>query len=157
MRSLLGSAAACLFFIAHTAAAQDAQQNVAAAPPNEASGAAPGTIALELNKLVPADNACHAYILVQNQTPEPLNELKVDVYLFDKQEIILEGVALQFNDVPSERERVVPFELADLACDSIGRVLLNKVLVCTGSGGAPVEGCADRLVTSTRAEASFEH
>lgn len=148
MRSLLRSAACLLLFLTGPALSQETD------PAAEATETA-GTIMLQLNKLEPGENACNAYMVVDNQSPEPLTELKVDVYLFDKQGIVLQGVALQFADVGSEGEMVVPFELPAIACDEIGRVLLNKVLVCTDASGAAVEGCADLLVASSLAEVPF--
>jgi hypothetical protein len=105
---------------------------------------------------MPAENACHAYFVLNNGTGEPLQELQTDVYLFDGEGVILRGVALQFTDIPADRSTVVPFELTDLDCGNIARVLLNKVLVCTGANGAPIDGCADRLAVSTRSPVAFE-
>jgi hypothetical protein len=134
---------------------QEAAAPETAAPP--AAATVDGSILLELNKLVPVEDACHAYVIVNNQRPEALKELKLDVYLFDKRDIIINGIALQFSDVGTGRTRVVPFELPDLSCDDIGRVLLNKVLACTDGSGAPISGCADGLRLSSRAEAKFEY
>jgi hypothetical protein len=132
----------------------------AAAPAGEAAARAPGgagTITIELNKLVPVENVCQAYFLVDNQTPESLDELRVDVYLFDREGVVLRGVALPFLDVRAGRTMVVPFELPDIPCGDIGRVLLNGVLVCTGPGGAEVEACAELLAVRTRADVAFDY
>lgn len=122
----------------------------------EAAAAPEGAIMVELNKLVSTDNACQIYFVVDNRGPEPLKELQVDAYLFSKEGVILRGVALPFTDLRSGRTSVSAFDLPDLACDDVGRVLVNKVLVCTDGEGAPVEGCGDRLTVTSRAEASFQ-
>ena len=129
----------------------------AAGPPPEPADAGPGTITLELNKLVPAENACQAYLVVDNGSPEPLQELKVDVFLFDNDGVVLRGVALQFTDLRAGRTTVVPFDLTELACDDIGRVLLNEVVVCNADGGVPLEDCADKLAVRSRVDATFEY
>ena len=129
----------------------------AAAPGAPVPAAAAGGITLELNKLAQVDNACHAYMILDNQTPERLQDLTVDVYLFDQAGVILRGLALQFADVPPARATVVPFELPDLPCADVSRVLLNKVLTCTRADGAAVDGCADRLGTRTKAQAAFDY
>ena len=161
MRSVLRPAAILLL-----AAGPAFGQETPAAPvnpdaPAAATGAAaagtPGTITLELNKLAASENVCQAYFVVDNQSPHRLQELKVDVYLFDKQDVVLRGVALPFADVRAGRTMVVPFELPDLPCGDIGRVLLNKVLVCTDASGAPVEACADMLAVNTRSDVAFEY
>ena len=152
MRLLLRFAACLPLVLAGPALGQDP----AAEAPETADQAA-GKIILQLNKLELGENACNAYMVVDNQSSEPLKELKIDIYLFDKQGIVLEGVALQFTEVRAEGEMVVPFELPAVACDEIGRVLLNKVLVCTDASGAAVDGCADLLVASSLTDAPFEN
>ena len=124
----------------------------AATEPAEAAG----EISIELNKLESTPNACRGYFVVDNRTPEPIEELQIDVFLFDKEGVILRRVALSFLDVRSGRTKVVLFDLADLACGDVGRLLVNEVLACTDPEGK-VEGCADMVATSTRADAAFEY
>ncbi len=158
----VGPAVAALL-LAATASVSAQQAPAAVADPQPAPAtpaAAPGAeggVALELNKLTQVDNACHAYVVVDNRTPEPLGELTVDVYLFDKAGVILRGLALQFTDLRPARATVVPFELPDLPCGDVSRVLLNKVLTCTRADGSPVEGCGDRLAVSTKTAATFDY
>jgi hypothetical protein len=137
------------------AASPEAPAAPAAAP--GAAAPAAGGLTLELNKLAQVDNACHAYVIVNNQTAEPVGELTVDVYMFDKAGVILRGLALQFTELRPARATVVPFELPDLPCGEISRVLLNKVLTCTKADGSPVAGCGDRLSVSTKSAATFDY
>ena len=158
MRSYLRCVAALCLFLAGPAFGQDqpAAPADAAAPP--AAGApAGGSVTVELNKLVPVDNSCHIYFVLNNGAPAPLGELQVDVYLFDRAGVILRGVAFQFLDLQPGRTRVAAFELPDLGCGDIGRVLLNRVLTCTDAAGAPVEGSGDLIAVSTRTDATFEN
>ena len=159
----VGPAFAALL-LAVSAPASGQQAPAAVADPQPAAAAAPGAapsaeggVTVELNKLTQVDNACHAYVIVDNRTPEPLGELTVDVYMFDKAGVILRGLALQFTDLRPARATVVPFELPDLPCGDISRVLLNKVLTCTKADGSPVEGCGDSLAVSTKAAAAFDY
>jgi hypothetical protein len=156
MRSLLRIAICLPAFLVPPALSQDTPAEPPAEPA-QAAGAAQGKITLQLNKMEASDNACHAYIVVNNQSPEPLQELKVDVYLFDKQGVILQGIALQFTGVGSDKEMVVPFELPDVACEDVGRVLLNKLLTCTSAEGAPIPGCDELLAVGSLAPAPFEN
>ena len=76
---------------------------------------------------------------------------QIDVFLFDT------------DVIPRRREPIRPgtprvlFDLADLDCGSIGRLLVNEVIACTAADGKAVEGCADRLAVRTRAGAEFEY
>jgi hypothetical protein len=157
MRCSLLRTAAFLALLAGPATAQEAAAPTPEAAGSTAPGIAAGAITLELNKLVQVENACHAYVVIDNQGSRPLKDLTVDVYLFDKAGVILRGLALQFTDVRSGRATVMPFEFPDLPCADVSRVLLNKVLTCTSADGAPVEGCAEMLAVSTRAETAFEY
>jgi hypothetical protein len=151
MRSLLGIAA-LLDLLITPAFSQDTSTS-----PTEPAQATPAqAITLELNKLETRDGACTIYMVVNNQGSEALKELKLDVYLFDKQEVILQGLLFQFDNIGAERQSVVPFKLPEVGCDEIGRMLLNKVLVCNDSGGAPIEGCGDRLQLNSKSEVAFE-
>ena len=159
MRSALLNAVACLALYAGPAVGQQQPAAPAAdAPPAAtAADAASGTVTLELNKLMPAGDTCQIYFVVDNQTPQALQELTVDMYMFDEEGVILRGLALQFADLRARRETVVPFELPDLACGDISRVLLNNVLTCTNAEGAAVPACAEMVAVSTRADAAFEY
>jgi hypothetical protein len=157
MRRSLLRTAAILALLTGPASAQEAAEPPTNPAATAAAGAAPGAITLELNKLVQVENACHAYVVIDNQTSGPLKELTVDAYLFDKAGVILRGLALPFTDVRSGRATVMPFVLPDLPCADVSRILLNKVLTCTSGDGAAVEGCADMLAVSTRAETAFEY
>ena len=127
------------------------------APAPSITTADTGRITLELNKLETEPNACRGYFVVDNGRADLLKELQIDVFLFDKQQIVLRRVALTFADVRSGREKVVLFDLADLNCGEVGRLLLNDVLACKNGKGTTIEGCADALTVSTRAEAAFEY
>ncbi len=135
--------------------AQPAAADAAAPAPGEAP-AGGGSINVELNKLESMDNACRAYFVVENRTPEALGELQLVIYFFDKDGVILRSLALPFNDVRSGQTKVSLFDIPDLGCGDIGRLLVNEILACTNAQG-PVEGCADLVATSTRTDATFEY
>lgn len=155
MRSAFLSLVALLYIVPGSALAQ-AGGSPATVDAKPATGGDAG-ITIELNKLEEAQNACRGYFLVDNRTPDLLKELQIDVFLFDRQGVILRRVALSFLDVRSGRTKVVLFDLSGVACGDIGRLLVNEVLTCTSAGGPPIEGCADRLAVTTKAEAKFEY
>ncbi len=161
MRAILFCSAMVLS-LAGVAAAQEAAAPAAGgkAPPAAAApapAAGQPAIRLELNKLEPAEGGCHVYFVVENQTGDEVGELQTDVYLFDRQETVLRGLVLQFAGIAPQRTKVVPFELADLGCDAIGRVLLNQVVACTRPDASPLQGCAGRISVSSRANVEFSY
>ena len=73
------------------------------------------SINIELNKFVPAENACRAYFVIENRTPELIKELRLLVYFFDKSELIMNSLALPFSEVRAGRTKVALFDIPDLA------------------------------------------
>ena len=114
-------------------------------------------IQVELNKLEPAGLACRGYFVVNNGVPEPLKELRLDVFLFDKSGIILRRFGLTFLDLRAERSKVVLFDLPEVECGNVGRLVVNDVIACNLASEAPLAGCTTRVRTSTRAGVPFTY
>jgi hypothetical protein len=122
-----------------------------------ASGASGKSITIELNKLETVERACRGYFVVRNRTSDLVTELRLDVFLFDKNGIIVRRVGLTFSDLAPERTKVALFDLTDSPCDQVGRVLLNGVVNCTGAGNAALPGCTDIVRTTTRTSVPFDY
>lgn len=161
MRSLFLSAVLFLSILASAAAAQEATGAAQGSkvPATQAAEVSPGqpAIRLELNKLEPAEGGCSLYFVLGNQSPDELAELQTEVYLFDREGAILRGLLFQFQNVRSGRTKVVAFAVPDLGCESIGRVLVNDVPVCTKPDASPVAGCAERLQVTSRSEVELAY
>lgn len=112
-------------------------------------------VTLELNRLEAVDGICRSYFVVGNNLAEPLRELQLDTFFFGADDVVQDRVALTFENVRAEREKVVLFDL-ELACDEIGYILVNEMLTCSAASG-PVEGCADELAVSSRAEQDLRY
>ena len=117
--------------------------------------ATPTPVTLELNRLESVDNICRSYFVVGNNLAEPLRELQLDTFFFGPDDVVRQRVALTFENVRAEREKVVLFDL-DLACDDIGSILVNELLACTAESG-PVAGCADTLAVSSRTDRELRY
>lgn len=159
MRPISWLVIALLCLLQGSALAQTAPSDDAAAGAADTRPAGQGdAIDIELNKLEDAEkNACRLYFVVDNGTPDPLKQLEIDVFLFDKEGVILRRAALSFPDVRPGRTKVVLFELADLVCGDVGRLLVNEVLTCTSADDKPIEGCADHVAVRSRGGAKFEY
>jgi hypothetical protein len=132
---------------------------LAAALPSgaRAEGAAP--LPLELNKLEPITEGaagCRVYFVITNPDAEVINPLRLDVILFGADGVILRRIAVDLGPLPARKTGVRLFDLQGLACDSIGRVLINDVLACQ-AGDKPASNpeqerlaCLDRLTLSSR-------
>jgi len=125
---------------------------LAVAAPGFAAGPAAGRIALELNKLEPAGPACRAYLSLRSGLDARLESLTLDLVLFDAEGVVLRRVAVEAGPLRAGKSAVRAFDVAELDCAALGRVLLNGVLACRGAEGAR-EGCLELIDVSSRAAA----
>lgn len=124
-------------------------QETAQPPPASAPG-----ITIELNKLEQTGNACRSYFVVNNSAAVPLKELRLAVYLFDRTGVILRLVALTFSDVRASRSKVVMFDIPEVPCNNLSRLVVNDITACASASGAPLPACSS-IATRTRTEAEF--
>lgn len=110
-------------------------------------------IVLELNRLEAREGACRAFFLVRNPGAA-LDELRVDLALFDRGGVITRRIVVDIGPVPAEKAQVKSFDVAGIACDAIGSVLLNDVTTCR-IGGEPRSNCLGSLSLASRAGIEF--
>lgn len=113
-------------------------------------------LTLELNKLetVAANGTtaagCRAYLVANDPDGGPkFDALRLDLVLFGTDGVIARRIALDVGPVQPGRTQVRPFELRDLACDSIGQILVNDALICK-VGGSDQTDCLDKVKTASR-------
>ncbi len=119
-----------------------------------AARAEPMPLTIELNKLEAAGEACRAYIVLHNPSPDAYTSLKLDLVMFDDDGIVARRLAVEGAPLTAGKTSLKVFDIAGLACPSIGRILLNDVLACAGASGA-YEGCLARIETSARGKTPF--
>ncbi|MDB5529782.1 MAG: hypothetical protein JWR51_2885 [Devosia sp.] len=122
--------------------------------PAFAQATAPISLDLELNALQPTEKGCKVTFLATNKLGAPLDRAGIETALFDADGAIDRIVNLDFKGLTEGKTKVLQFELADLPCDGIGRVLINTVSACEGTGLAPT-ACLDNLKTTTRPSITF--
>ncbi len=110
---------------------------------------ADGRLGIELNKLEPQDTACRTYFVLQNATEIGFTELVLDIYIFNRDGIIERRLAMDTRAVMPGKTQVRLFDVRDLACDAIGRFLINGVLSCKDTDGERSD-CAALLSVSSR-------
>lgn len=113
-----------------------------------------GRIALELNKLESAGEACRSYVVLQNRSGTAFQTLKLDLVMFDKEGVVAKRLALETAPLPADKTSLKVFDIGGMSCEQVGRILLNDVLDCTGSDGA-VENCLGLIDVSARGELSL--
>lgn len=96
--------------------------------------AAAGQFALELNAMQPGTDGCKVTFLATNGLGAPLARAAVETALFDAEGAIARIVTLEFKDLAVGKTKVLQFLLKGLACEGIGRILINDVTACEGDG-----------------------
>ncbi len=121
---------------------------------DDAPTSAAGHLKLELNALQPADKACRVTFLATNGLTASLDKATFELAVFGADGAISRVVSADFKGLTAGKTKVLQFDLKDLGCDGIGRVLVNDVTACAGPGIAP-GACLAGLETSTRTKVTF--
>ena len=116
--------------------------------------AAEPLVSIELNKLEPGEQACQAYLVIENGTETEFESLKLDLVVFDQDLIIARRLAVETAPLRPGKTVVKAFPIAAVGCDEISRVLLNGVASCRDLSGER-SGCDTQLRISSRAPAPF--
>jgi hypothetical protein len=115
--------------------------------------AEPQPVSIELNKLEAVEGACRSFLVVENRAAAPIAALTLDLVVFDTEGVIAGRLAVDLAPVRADGMSVKAFDMADLDCAEIGRVLMNGVLACDAEGtGAP---CAGPPAVSARGDVPF--
>lgn len=109
---------------------------------------APG-LALELNALTPSETGCRVTFLATNRLGTELTRSAFEIALFGAGGGIERLVSLDFKAMPEGKTRVLQFDIGELGCDKVSRVLINDVVACEGTGLDP-KVCLGGLSTASR-------
>jgi hypothetical protein len=115
---------------------------------------AKGELLLDLNALQPATGACRVTFLATNELGAALDKATFELAIFGKDGAIVRVVALDFKGLTAGKTKVVQFDLKDIDCTTVSRVLVNDVTACAGTG-IEATACLAGLKTSTGTGISF--
>lgn len=121
---------------------------------SQPASAAEGELGIELNKLEPAETACRAYLVFENRTANAYRSLKLDLVMFGTDGVIIKRLAVEGGPLAKDKTSVKLFEITDVTCEQIGRVLMNDVISCEDALGER-QNCVDDVATSSRSAVSF--
>lgn len=107
------------------------------------------SLALELNALTPSDTGCRVTFLATNKLGTELTRSAFEIALFGAGGGIERLVSLDFKAMPEGKTRVLQFDIGELGCDKVSRVLINDVVACEGTGLDP-KVCLAGLSTVSR-------
>ncbi len=114
-----------------------------------------GHLTIELNKVEQTAQGCRPVFLFGNQTGHQLSRFQVDLVLFDPKGVYSKQVLLDMAPLYDGKQVLASFLLDSLACNGIGRILVNKVPQCQNSSGAELD-CVQLLQVSSRSSIPLE-
>lgn len=111
----------------------------------DAEDGPPTGLDVTLNSTVPTEaGACRLTFVVRNNMTQEIGQIVFETVLFKRDGQVATLTLFDFGTLPAGRPRVRQFDLADLACDDIGQVLINGIGTCEGDGLTPAS-CLDAL------------
>lgn len=115
---------------------------------------APAALDIELNALAPSETGCRVTFLATNRLGTELTRSSFEIALFGANGGMDRLVSLEFKAMPEGKARVLQFDIGQLACENISRVLINDVVTCEGEGLEP-KICLTALKPTSRLEVGF--
>jgi len=109
---------------------------------------------IELNRLEQRDHGCRVHLVVENASPRAYTSFQLDLVIFASDGVIARRLALETAPLRADKTMVKEFELEDLACGRIGRVLLNDISACAPASG-PMGDCVAGTRVSSRTSVAF--
>ncbi|MEQ5869083.1 hypothetical protein J4E08_04120 [Sagittula sp. NFXS13] len=98
--------------------------------PAQAQEDASDKLTIELNSVEAQDGNCRMSFVVLNGFDTDLKSAVFEAVLFDKAGAVDRMTLFDFGSLPATRTRVRQFVVPQLACDSLGRVLINGAQTC---------------------------
>lgn len=90
-----------------------------------------GRLTIEVNKFEEIEGGgCRAFFLFQNGTPTSFEGFEMSLAIFDKAGVIDRLLSIDAAPLPVARTTLKLFEIPQIACASIGQILLHDVPVC---------------------------
>lgn len=114
-----------------------------------------GKIGLELNHVQPTqDGGCRLSVIATNGLERPMNQLGLEMVAFNSEGLVDQFLRLDFSRISAGKTKVLQFDLAGKACDSISRLHINDVLNCVPPSITDVY-CPDLLELKNRTSIQF--
>ena len=104
----------------------------------------PGKLLVDLNALEQVGQSCRLVFVASNRTGAALDELSLETVLFNTAGTVDRFALFGFQSLPMGKTRVRQFDLPDIRCGDIGRVLINGAASCKGQALKGTE-CMDQL------------
>ncbi len=111
---------------------------------------------IELNSLTQQDKTCQVSFVMKNNLQAPLEQLSLELVLFNQQQQVQSLLLLSSTDMPDNKTSVRQYALKQIKCRNISKFLINDVKDCRGQNLTPAL-CLKSLVLDSRTSAKLEY
>lgn len=108
-----------------------------------------GNIELELNTAAEVNGGCRLTYVATNSAAVSLDKMTYEVAVYDVDAFVKLLLELEFGGLPSGKTRVLQFDVPEMACGTISRILVNKSVECNAAEGAQTI-CETNQILSSR-------
>ena len=108
---------------------------------------------VELNSLTPSQKGCMMTFVAQNNLPAAISKISFELAFFNDKNAVDKITVLDFRDLPQGKKRVRQFDMPNVRCEGVTRILINDTPVCDGPA---VGECMKALVTRSQISVPFE-
>jgi len=115
-----------------------------AVTPVHAEEQARPSLSIDLNALEQVGKSCRLVFVASNRTGVSIDELSLETVLFNTAGTVDRFALFDFQALPEGKTRVRQFDLPDVRCGDIGRLLINGTASCRGQALKGTE-CMDQL------------
>lgn len=107
-----------------------------------------GALHIELNKAEDGEGSCLATFVVRNALGHTLDRFRIDLYVFDREDVVSRQVLLDMAPLRRDKTTVSRFSLSEKPCAEIGRLLVNDLPQCRSESGESLDCVAKLRVAS---------
>lgn len=111
-------------------------------------------VSIELNRVSEVDGACRMSFVFTNGLEVPVETLSIETVLFNKEQSVERFLVLKSRPLSPQKIRVQQFDIRGIACNRLGKLLLNDVKACK-AGDLSTAGCLEKIEPSSRAGFPF--
>jgi hypothetical protein len=117
------------------------------------AAASAGKLNVELNALAPSQKGCMMTFVAENDLASAINKISFELAFFNEKNTVDRITVLDFRDLPVGKKRVRQFDMPNVKCESVSRIIINDTPVCDGPGAGE---CMKGLVTRSQISVPFE-
>ena len=125
--------------------------SVVAVAAAEAQDAPAPALIVELNTTQTIEGVCRLSFLIQNEHPQEISKVIYETVLFDTTGSVNQLTLFDFGQLPVSRPRVRQFDVAQLACENLGKILINGATTCNAGTLSP-DICTTTLELKSRTD-----